>query len=70
MPLLSSGAQQRITPQFFLPWKPRHSQSEIPGALRVILRTSVMQYKGTKKLLPEIAREHRVDGVIEPTFPI
>jgi serine/threonine protein kinase/Flp pilus assembly protein TadD len=35
------------------------------SALRVISRTSVMQYKGTKKLLPEIARELHVDGVIE-----
>jgi TolB-like protein/Flp pilus assembly protein TadD/predicted Ser/Thr protein kinase len=35
------------------------------SALRVISRTSVMQYKGTKKLLPEIARELKVDGVIE-----
>ena len=35
------------------------------SALRVISRTSVMHYKGTKKLLPEIARELNVDGVIE-----
>jgi TolB-like protein/predicted Ser/Thr protein kinase len=35
------------------------------SALRVISRTSVMQYKGTKKLLPQIARELKVDGVIE-----
>ena len=35
------------------------------GALRVISRTSVMQYKGTKKTLPEIARELNVDGIIE-----
>ena len=35
------------------------------GALRVISRTSVMRYKGTKKSLPEIARELNVDGVIE-----
>ena len=35
------------------------------SALRVISRTSVMQYKGTKKSMPEIARELRVDGVIE-----
>jgi TolB-like protein/Tfp pilus assembly protein PilF len=35
------------------------------SALRVISRTSVMQYKGTKKSMPEIARELNVDGVIE-----
>lgn len=35
------------------------------GALRVISRTSVMRYKGTKKGLPEIARELNVDGIIE-----
>ena len=35
------------------------------GALRVISRTSVMRYKGTKKALPEIARELNVDGIIE-----
>jgi len=35
------------------------------GALRVISRTSVMQYKGTKKPLPEIARELNVDAIIE-----
>jgi TolB-like protein len=35
------------------------------GALRVISRTSVMHYKGTKKTVPEIARELKVDGVIE-----
>jgi TolB-like protein/DNA-binding winged helix-turn-helix (wHTH) protein/Flp pilus assembly protein TadD len=35
------------------------------GALRVASRTSVMRYKGTKKSLPEIARELHVDGVIE-----
>ncbi len=34
-------------------------------ALRVISRTSVMQYKGVKKPLPEIARELRVDGIVE-----
>jgi eukaryotic-like serine/threonine-protein kinase len=33
--------------------------------LRVISRTSVMQYKTTKKTMPEIARELNVDGVIE-----
>ncbi len=34
-------------------------------ALRVISRTSTMQYKGTRKTLPEIARELNVDGVLE-----
>ncbi|MGH9783344.1 MAG: protein kinase domain-containing protein [Terriglobia bacterium] len=35
------------------------------GALKVISRTSVMQYKGAKKPLREIARELGVDGVME-----
>jgi TolB-like protein/DNA-binding winged helix-turn-helix (wHTH) protein len=35
------------------------------NALRVISRTSVMRYKGTKKSLPEIARELNVDGIVE-----
>jgi TolB-like protein/Flp pilus assembly protein TadD len=35
------------------------------GPLRVISRTSVMTYKGTKKTLPEIAHELRVDAVVE-----
>ena len=35
------------------------------GALRVTSRTSVMRYKGTKKALPEIARELNVDAIIE-----
>jgi serine/threonine protein kinase/TolB-like protein/Tfp pilus assembly protein PilF len=34
-------------------------------ALRVISRTSVMQYKGVKKPLPQIARELNVDAIIE-----
>jgi TolB-like protein/DNA-binding winged helix-turn-helix (wHTH) protein/Tfp pilus assembly protein PilF len=34
-------------------------------ALKVISRTSVMEYKGTKKHLPQIARELGVDGVVE-----
>src|SRR6266850_816501 len=34
-------------------------------ALRVISRTSVMEYKGTKKHLPQIARELGVDGIVE-----
>ena len=37
------------------------------SALRVISRTSVMRYKGTKKTLPEIARELNVDGIVEGT---
>lgn len=35
------------------------------SSLRVISRTSAMQYKGARKPLPEIARELRVDAVIE-----
>ena len=35
------------------------------GGLRVISRTSAMQYKGTKKSLPEIGRELNVDSVLE-----
>src|SRR6185369_5638485 len=35
------------------------------SALRVISRTSVMGYKGTRKPLPQIARELNVDAVIE-----
>ena len=35
------------------------------GALRVISRTSVMQYKGAHKMLPEIGRELNVDGIVE-----
>ncbi|MGD0227853.1 MAG: winged helix-turn-helix domain-containing protein [Terriglobia bacterium] len=37
------------------------------GALRVISRTSVMRYKGTKKALPDIARELNVDALVEGT---
>ena len=37
------------------------------GSLRVISRTSSMQYKQTKKSLPEIARELNVDGIVEGT---
>jgi TolB-like protein/Tfp pilus assembly protein PilF len=36
-------------------------------ALRVISRTSVMQYKQTNKLLPRIARDLNVDAVVEGT---
>ncbi|MDA2937557.1 protein kinase, partial [Acidobacteria bacterium AH-259-A15] len=35
------------------------------GALRVISRTSVMQYKMEKKTIPEIAQELDVDAVVE-----
>jgi len=35
------------------------------GALRVISRTSSMRYQGTRKSLPEIGRELRVDVVVE-----
>lgn len=35
------------------------------GSLRVVSRTSVMSYKGTKKALPEIARELNVDAIVE-----
>ena len=35
------------------------------GALRVISRTSAMQYKGAHKPLPEIGRELNVDAVVE-----
>jgi DNA-binding winged helix-turn-helix (wHTH) protein len=34
-------------------------------ALRVLSRTSAMQYKGSRKSLPQIARELNVDAVIE-----
>jgi TolB-like protein/DNA-binding winged helix-turn-helix (wHTH) protein/Tfp pilus assembly protein PilF len=37
------------------------------SALRVISRTSVMQYKGTKKPVPQIARELNVGAVLEGT---
>ena len=37
------------------------------GALRVISRTSAMQYKGAHKPLDEIARELNVDAVVEGT---
>lgn len=35
------------------------------SALRVISRTSVMQYKGSRKTLPEIADELKVDAIVE-----
>jgi len=37
------------------------------SALRVISRTSAMQYKGTKKPLPHIGQELNVDAVVEGT---
>ncbi len=37
------------------------------SSLRVISRTSVMRYKGTRKPLPEIARELNVDAIVEGT---
>jgi serine/threonine protein kinase/Tfp pilus assembly protein PilF len=41
--------------------------TELSGisALKVISRTSVMPYKKSEKSLPEIARELRVDGIVE-----
>jgi TolB-like protein/DNA-binding winged helix-turn-helix (wHTH) protein/Flp pilus assembly protein TadD len=36
-------------------------------ALNVISRTSAMRYKGSKKALPEIARELKVDAIVEGT---
>lgn len=35
------------------------------GALRVLSQTSVIEYKGVKKPLPEIARTLKVDAVVE-----
>ena len=35
------------------------------SALKIVSRTSAMRYKGTKKSLPEIARELHVDAVVE-----
>jgi TolB-like protein/DNA-binding winged helix-turn-helix (wHTH) protein/Tfp pilus assembly protein PilF len=37
------------------------------GSIKVISRTSSMQYKQTKKSLPEIAHELNVEGIIEGT---
>jgi TolB-like protein/DNA-binding winged helix-turn-helix (wHTH) protein/Flp pilus assembly protein TadD len=37
------------------------------SALRVISRTSIMTYKGVRKLLPAIARELNVEAVVEGT---
>jgi len=35
------------------------------SSLKVISRTSIMRYKGTKKSLPEIGKELNVDGIVE-----
>jgi TolB-like protein/tetratricopeptide (TPR) repeat protein/DNA-binding winged helix-turn-helix (wHTH) protein len=40
--------------------------AKLPG-IRVISRTSTEQYKGTRKTMPQIARELRVDAVVEGT---
>jgi TolB-like protein/DNA-binding winged helix-turn-helix (wHTH) protein/Flp pilus assembly protein TadD len=37
------------------------------GSLRVISRTSAMQFKGSKETLPQIGRDLRVDAVVEGT---
>jgi TolB-like protein/DNA-binding winged helix-turn-helix (wHTH) protein/Tfp pilus assembly protein PilF len=37
------------------------------GSLRVISRTSAMQFKGSKKTLPQIGRDLKVDAVVEGT---
>jgi TolB-like protein/Tfp pilus assembly protein PilF len=37
------------------------------GGLRIISRTTAMQYKGTRKSVPEIGRELHVDGIVEGT---
>jgi TolB-like protein len=37
------------------------------GELRVVSRTSAMQYKGVRKPLPEIAKELGVDAIVEGT---
>lgn len=35
------------------------------GTIQVISRTSVMHYKGTRRTVPEIARELKVDAIVE-----
>jgi TolB-like protein len=37
------------------------------GSIRVISRTSAMQYKGVHKSLPQIVRELNADAVVEGT---
>ncbi len=39
--------------------------AQMGGLKKVISRTSVMQYKGSRKPLPQIARDLNVDGVLE-----
>ncbi len=39
--------------------------AQISGLKKVTSRTSVMQYKGTRKSLPQIAKELNVDAVVE-----
>jgi len=51
---LSDGATDEIITQL----------ARIP-ALRVVSRTSIMQYKGTRKPLPQIADELHVDAIVE-----
>ena len=41
--------------------------SQISGLQRIISRTSIMVYKGVRKPIPEIARELKVDAVVEGT---
>jgi TolB-like protein/Tfp pilus assembly protein PilF len=41
--------------------------AQISGLHRVISRTTMMEYKGVEKPLPEIARELNVDAVVEGT---
>jgi serine/threonine-protein kinase len=43
-----------------------HKLALLPS-LHVISATSAMTYKGTKKSIPEIARELKIDGVVEGT---
>jgi TolB-like protein len=38
------------------------------GSVKVISRTSSMQYKNTRKSLPEVSRELGVDGIVEGTL--
>lgn len=60
---LSGDAQQ----EYFADGMTEELTSDLSklGSLRVISRTSVMQYKNTRKTAPEIARELNVDAVVE-----
>jgi TolB-like protein/DNA-binding winged helix-turn-helix (wHTH) protein len=62
---LSSGAD----PDFFADGMTEALITDLGkiSALRVISHTSVMQYEGTKKPLPEIAKELNVDALVEGT---